>query len=170
MSVVCVRVYDDKIQIAADSILTRGWSKRTDSKFAKLARINNIIVGSVGTAQECSLMWHFMETHNPKEATEKSVLDFVIEFSKWKDDYGSGKEIKNTYLLVFDGKCFLIEGSFVYEITNYCAIGAGEDFANAALYLGHTSKEAVKVAAELSCYVAEPIIEEEMSKKKEVCE
>lgn len=162
MSVVCAKVYNDKIQIAADSILVNGFSKRTDCKFAKLSRINNIIVGSVGTAQECSLMWHYMETHKPKDATDKAILDFIIEFAKWKSDYSDGNAIHNSYILAFDGKCFMIERSFVFEITNYRAIGAGEDFANAALYLGHTPREAVNVAAQLSCYVAEPIIEEEM--------
>ena len=54
---------------------------------------------------------------------------------------------------------------FVHEISDYIAIGAGEQFANAALYLGHTPKEAVKVACDLSCYVSEPIIEYSMRKE-----
>jgi hypothetical protein len=55
---------------------------------------------------------------------------------------------------------------FVHEVFDFISIGAGEDFANAALYLGHTPKEAVKVACELSCYVCEPIKEFQMSKEK----
>jgi len=164
MSVVCARVYKNKIQLAADSILTRGWSKRTDCKFSKLAKINGIIIGSVGKAQESSLMCYYMKTHTPKKASEKAVLDFIVEFSKWKEGYCDGKDVENSYILAFNGKCFMVQGSFVFEIDNYCAIGAGDDFATAALYLGHTPKEAVRVAAELSCYVSEPIIEEEMSR------
>ena len=164
MSVVCAKVYENKIQIAADSIIVSGWnSKRTDMKFSKLTKINNIIIGAVGEAQETSLMWHYMETHKPKDASEKAILDFIVEFGKWKKDYGENSRINNSYILAFDKKCFLVEESFVCNVDNYCAIGAGEDFATAALYLGHTPSEAVNVAARLSCYVAEPIIEEEMS-------
>ena len=54
---------------------------------------------------------------------------------------------------------------YVNEINEYAAIGAGEDFALAALYLGHSAKEAVKTACELSAFVAEPIVEFEMEKE-----
>ena len=162
MSVVCAKIYNDKIQISADSIRTNGKSKRTDTGSCKLVRANNMIVGSTGSAQEGSLMRHFIKTHRPKEATEKAVLDFMVEFSKWKKDYGDGDEVENSYILAYDKKCFEIECMFVCEITNYCAVGAGSDFATAALYLGHSPREAVRVSAELSCCVAEPIIEEEM--------
>lgn len=50
---------------------------------------------------------------------------------------------------------------FVCQIKDYVAIGAGDDFATAALYLGHTPREAVEVACNLSCYVAGPIVEYE---------
>ena len=46
----------------------------------------------------------------------------------------------------------------VEEIDDFAAIGAGRDYAYAALYLGATPKEAVEVACELSCYVSEPIV------------
>ena len=62
--------------------------------------------------------------------------------------------------------CLLIEQNlYVNEVNEYAAIGAGEDFALAALYLGHSAKEAVKVACELSAFVAEPIVEFEMEKE-----
>ena len=164
MSVVCVKVYDDRIEIASDSIIVKGYSMRSDSGFSKLSKINDMVIGAVGSAQEASLMWHYMETCRPKDASEKAVLDFIVGFAKWKIDYSNDKEIHNNYILAFGGKCFSIEGVFVFEVTNYNAIGAGMDFANAALYLGHTPKEAVKVASELSCYVSEPIIVETIYK------
>lgn len=46
----------------------------------------------------------------------------------------------------------------VEEIDDFAAIGAGRDFSYAALYLGATPEEAVKVACELSCKVSEPIV------------
>lgn len=63
-----------------------------------------------------------------------------------------------------DDFSFYLESEFP-ELFDYGAIGAGEDFATAALYLGHHPKEAVKVACDLSCYVCEPIIEYKMAKE-----
>ena len=162
MSVVAAKVYRDKIVMCADSIICKGFSKNTKGDFSKMQSINGMIVGSVGTAEEASVMWHYMRTHKPDVADEKSVLDFIIEFSKWKRDLCNDGSLKNTYILAYDGKLFEVERMFVTEVKDYAAIGAGEDYANAALYLGHSPREAVKVACDLCCYVAEPIIEEEM--------
>ena len=164
MSVVAAKVYKDKVAIAADSILVKGWSKR-NANFAKIAEINDMILGGCGTAQETSLMWHYMQTHKPASATEKDVLTFVVEFAQWKSGIVGNSNVENVYLLAFQGHLFEIEYMFVHEVFDYVAIGAGEDFANAALYLNHTPSEAVKVACELSCYVCEPVIEYSMSKE-----
>lgn len=164
MSVVAARVYKDKIVIAADSIVVRGWSKRTDHDIVKINEINGMIVGSTGYAQELSLMWQYMTTHKPATATEKDVLDFVVEFSKWKRDLIGNGSVDNTYLMAYGGHLFQIEDMLVYEVSEYSAIGAGEDFANAVLYMGNNPRDAVKVACELSCFVAEPIIEYSMQK------
>lgn len=164
MSVVAAKVYKDKIVMAADSILVKGWSKR-NSNFAKIAEINDMILGGCGTAQETSLMWHYMQTHKPASATEKDVLTFIVEFAQWKSGIVGNSNVENVYLLAFQGHLFEIEYMFVHEIFDYVAIGAGDDFANAALYLGHAPSEAVNVACELSCYVCEPIIEYSMPKE-----
>lgn len=156
---VAVKVYKDNIQIAADSIIIDGSSEKTNSTFSKLVKVNNMIIGSTGSAEEASLMTHYADTHKPITASEKDMLTFMIEFSKWKSDVGVGSDINNSYIIVYDGKAFYIGGMLVFEVDNYEAIGAGMDFANAAMYLGHTPKEAVKVACELSCWVAEPIVE-----------
>lgn len=160
MSVVAGRVYKDKIVVAADSIVVRGWSKKTN--FSKLEQINGMIIGSSGTAEELSLMFRFAQTHKPECPTEKEVLAFIVEFATWKKDFNGNSNIDNTYLIAVDEYLFSVEGMFVNEVKDYEAIGAGRDFANAALYLGHTPEEAAKVACELSCYVAEPIVKYEM--------
>jgi hypothetical protein len=164
MSVVAARVYKDKIVMAADSIVVRGWSKRTDHDIVKINEINGMIVGSTGYAQELSLMWQYMTTHKPAAATEKDVLAFVVEFSRWKRELIGNGSVDNTYLMAYDGHLFQIEDMLVYEVSEWSAVGAGEDFANAVLYLGNSPRDAVKVACELSCFVAEPIIEYSMQK------
>ena len=164
MSVIAGKVYDDKIIVAADSIIVRGWDlKRTG--FSKLAYINEMIVGGSGTAAELSLFFQYMHTHRPASPTESDVLAFVVEFASWKKDYNEDA-VSNMYLLAFKGHLFSIEGTFVNEVKDFEAVGAGEDFALAALYLGHTPEEAVKVSCDLSCYVAEPIMKFEMPREE----
>jgi len=50
----------------------------------------------------------------------------------------------------------------VQRVEKFEAIGAGSDFALAALFLGKDSREAVEVACQLSIYCEEPIISFEM--------
>lgn len=164
MSVVCAKVYEDRIEFASDSILVNGWTKNTQGDFSKMVTINNMIIGSTGTAVESSLMWHFAKTHRPESPTERDVLTFVAEFSKWKRENYGQPEIGNTYLLAYEGKLFLIEKMFVYEVTKFQAVGAGEDFALAVMHMGNSARDAVQVACDLSCFVAEPIIQMVMLK------
>ena len=52
-------------------------------------------------------------------------------------------------------------------IITYEAIGAGLDYALAALYLGHTVEDSVKTACELSVYCEQPIIYMTMDRSNE---
>lgn len=156
MSVVAVKVNKDKIEFAADSICIRGGTKRTN--IAKLTEVNQMIIGGVGTAEETNLLFIFAQTHSPLDNSEKAVLDFFFEFGKWKNGLNLGFSFSNVYLFGYKGKAFYVENLLVKEVKDYEAIGAGMDYALAALYLKHSAKEAVKVACELSCYVAEPIV------------
>ena len=118
-----------------------------------------MIIGSSGYAQETSILWDFANTHKPAAPTVQSMLDFMLEFAQWLGSYGLSPEIQNEYLIAYEGHLFEIESMFVHEISDFTAIGAGEDFALAALYLGHDPKEAVEVACKLCCVVSEPILE-----------
>lgn len=165
MSVVAARVYDDRIEVAADSIIVYGddGAKRTGT-FSKLERINDMIIGSCGYAREISLMWQFAKTHKPETATERDVLTFMTEFMKWKNDFCGKSEMENAYIIAYQGRLFEIEEAFVNKVNDYTAIGAGMDFATAALYLNQSPRAAVKVACDLNCFVAEPIISYDMKK------
>jgi ATP-dependent protease HslVU (ClpYQ) peptidase subunit len=149
--------------VAADSILVSGDTKTNGHGFSKLVQENGMTIGPVGDASEAALMWSYVKTHKPEGSSEMDVLRFFVEFAKWKNDYCDNKRVSNYYLFVYEGKIFFLEGLSVQPITDFYAIGAGRDYALAALHLGHTPKEAVKVACELCCYVAEPIVEYEIA-------
>ena len=162
MSVVAAKIYEDKIVIAADSICVRGWSKMNsaEKKHTKLFRYQDLVIGGVGKSEEISLFQRYMKSHMIKEMTEDCILDYIIEFKKWKKDLCGNDEIENQYIIASKGKCFSTNGYFVFGVNDYYAIGAGDDFARGAMYMGASPEEAVKAACDLCVYVSEPILKE----------
>lgn len=160
MSVVVCKVSKDKIEMASDSIAVKGWTKlnNAQNKVVKMMKYNDMIIGGCGNTDEISLFFHYMKTHTIEKVDEKSVLDFVIEFRRWKNDLTGDNSFVNPYIIAYKGKVFSIEGMLVFPIDDYYAIGAGQDYASGALYMGATPKEAVKAACELRAMVCEPIV------------
>lgn len=165
MSVVAVKVYDNKIEMSADSIIVCGDRQELHyGNHTKLNEINDMIIGTSGTCEESGLMWIYAQNHRPLAATERDILEFFVEFVNWKREKSSSSILNNHYLLAYQGKVFHIQNYMVLEVDKYAAIGAGADYALAALYLGESAEKSAKVACNLSCYVAEPIITYTMEK------
>lgn len=161
MSVVAVKKYKDRIEIAADSQFTCGDICRNYDSF-KLKKINNdLVVGGCGTARTIGLLWIYFETHSlESDSNERTMMNFMLDFCKWQAEYNNIDPFDSKFIIVYKNKIFEILGYEIIEIKDYTAIGSGYESALAALYLGHSPKEAVKVACELNCYVGEPIQEE----------
>ena len=83
MSVVAVKVTDKKITIGADSILVSHGTTQEKDKFAKLNKVNDIIIGDVGDAQEGGLFLMFCRTRKPREASVEAIIEFMSEFQDW---------------------------------------------------------------------------------------
>lgn len=163
MSVVVVRKTDKKIKIAADSIVVAGYTQLEKTlKCSKLFKVNDMIVGGVGSAAENLLLENFCLTHKPNAPTEREILNFFVEFNTYLTDLGLSK-YTNDFLVCFAGKVFhAAQNLFVAEVQDYAAIGAGQDYSLAALYLGHSVKEAVETSCHLCTFVSSPIVEYEM--------
>ena len=156
MSVVAVKVEKDKITIGADSILVSGWTQEKD-KLAKLNKVNDMVIGDVGDAQEGALFLMYCKTRKPREASVEALVEFMSEFQEWMAKKVDVTKLGNQYVIILDGKAFMMEGFFIKEVTDYTAIGAGMDYSLAALYLGNSVKESIKAACHLSIYCEEPI-------------
>jgi ATP-dependent protease HslVU (ClpYQ) peptidase subunit len=156
MSVIACRVYEDRYEISADSICAYGWTQTRDR--VKLVEVNGIVIGGSGRAEENSLFQLFAKTHTPSASTEAGILDFISEFSDWKLKKINNSQIENAYILGFENNVFQVYGWDIVKVTGYAAIGAGMDFALAALYLGHTTEKAIETAIELSMACEGPII------------
>lgn len=156
MSVVAVKIEKDKITIGADSILVSGYTQEKD-KLAKLFANEWMIVGDVGNAQEGALFQVFSKTRKPRESSVDAIMEYMFEFFQWNKEKTDSVTIDNSYIIIFQEKVFLVEGFFVKEVKDYAAIGAGMDFALAALYLGSSVNDAIKTACHLSVLCEEPI-------------
>lgn len=156
MSVIAVKIYKDRIEAACDSIIVKDDLKRSD--FLKLRKINDLLVGGCGTAEELCLMFNFAKTEAPKHATTEYIQEYMRDFSFYVEKYTGERKVENVYILAYGDKVFEIDGMFVQEIESYTAIGEGEPYSLTALELGKDVKTAVKVACKFSCYVSEPVV------------
>ena len=138
MSVVAIKVKKNKIVIGADSILVSHGTTQEKDKLAKLNKINNMIIGDVGDAQEGALFLVYCKTRKPRESSVDALVEFMSEFQDWLKQKTGETKLNNEYIIILEGKAFLMEGFFIKEITDYTAIGAGMDFALSALYLGNS--------------------------------
>ena len=158
MSVVACKITKEGYEIAADSITVRGYTQtKNNTGRSKLFEVNNMVIGSVGYAEESSLLHIFAKTHQPAAATEEGILEFWGEFAEWKKKRTDRGEISNSYFIGIKGIVFSVHEWLIETILSYEAIGAGMDFALAALHLGHTPEAAVETAIELSVFCEAPI-------------
>lgn len=158
MSIVACKITKDGYEIAADSISVRGSTQtKNNTNRSKLVEVNNMVIGSVGLAEESSLLQIFAKTHQPAAATEEGLLEFWSEFSEWKKKRTDRSSIENAYFIGIDGVVFYLHHWLITSVSSYEAIGAGMDFALAALHLGHSSEAAVETAIELSIYCESPV-------------
>lgn len=156
MSVIAVKVASDRIRIAADSILIKDDLKKTN--FKKLFKFKDIIVAGCGSAEELSLFFKFAEEFTPASCDINGIRHYMKSFSDVLEDYYNDRKINNDYIIIYKGHVYEVEGMLVQEITDYTAIGEGEAYALAALYLGHDVIDAVEAACKFSCFVSEPIV------------
>ena len=165
MSVVAVKVYEKSIIMSADSIIVHGEADKTPIGKGKLFDVNGMIIGTSGWASEGVYLSLYAENHTPLSATERDMMKFFAEFGAWKaKEFGESCKIENQYLIAYKGKCFNVGGGYVAEVTDFYAIGYGHQYSEAALYLGHSPQEAVKVACDLCCFVDGPIVTKTMTK------
>lgn len=158
MSVVAVRVYKDKIIIGADSFV--GFSRDTQlkDKDVKLFKQNGMIIGGVGYARDVSLLKLFSRDRKPARSDEDSIIDFITEFIEWAKKRIKDYELETEFTIIYNNKAwFLSPGLYLKRIKDYRAMGAGQDIAQAILFLGKGVKDAIDIACELSIYCEKPI-------------
>ena len=172
MTVIAATKTTDGIKFAADSISVSGHLHIPDPAMGKgkLFQQNGMIVGGTGDSSENQLLQLFCRNHKPTASTAEAVIDFLVEFREFCQKKDSNFSSSNHFLIAFEGALFrTYTGTFeVFEVEEFSAVGAGADFAIAALALGHSAKEAVDLAIRLSVWCAAPVVEMEQPAVEEV--
>lgn len=160
MTVIVAVKTDDRIIFAHDSLATSGDRIINDNNMtlSKLWQQNNLTVAHSGQCVFDTVMRIFAKTHVPKSACEDGMVEFLIEYvNLCQSKYSIGIPT-SSFLIAFQDQLFRVYGGIdVYKVEKFDAIGAGADFAQAALLLGKTAKEAAEVSCQLSNYCAPPV-------------
>lgn len=162
MSVVAARKYDHHISFAADSISVAGSTRITQriENSAKLFHSNGLTIGGSGSARELSMISLYVRNHSPASNTLEAIIDFIWRFEKWVQERDDDFKADNHYLIAFQDCLFRTYGSLeIFQVNEFDAVGAGEDFAITALHLEKTPAEAVDIACQLSVWCHPPVIE-----------
>lgn len=162
MSVVAARKYDNHIGFAADSISVAGSTRITQriESSAKLFQSNGLTIGGAGSARELSLISLYVRNHNPAAETLDAMIDFIWRFEKWVQERDPDFKADNHYLIAFQDVLFRTYGGLeIFQVNEFDAVGAGQDFAITALHLEKTPMEAVDIACQLSVWCHPPVIE-----------
>jgi ATP-dependent protease HslVU (ClpYQ) peptidase subunit len=153
MSVVAVRILDDKICMAADSRVANGDAIRPGIEFEKIRKIGGVVIGTVGTCQEIQLLYSYL-IENKLPADDLKLVKYMAAFYKWRNEINSKLEPENKeifsegeYLFVVNRTVYCVSNLFVGTVTSYHAMGSGECYAMGALATGAS----VVKAAEIAC-------------------
>lgn len=162
MSVVAARKYPDHISFAADSISVAGSTRITQriENSAKLFQSNGLTIGGSGSAREISMLSLYVRNHSPSNNTLDALIDFVWRFEKWVQERDSDFKAHNHYLIAFQDALYRTYGGLeIFQVNEFDAVGAGQDFAITALHLEKTPVQAVDIACQLSVWCHPPVIE-----------
>lgn len=150
MSIITAVIKDDRIAVAADSLVMFGDSERMPIEIAttkKIWRLGDVIMGGAGWALYDDILRDHMRTQpTPALSDEIGIFSFFNEF--WKalheryslvNDQASGKDtpfgdLDSTFLIVNRNGIFKVSSDMgVTRLNRYYAIGSGSDYAMGAM-------------------------------------
>jgi len=158
MSVCAVKKYENKIVLCADSIMVSGLNKDVTTKIFKINDSFGFAMSGLG--RDAQLFYSFTKTNMIATKNDiDDIYDYLIKYSDYVKEKTGVWTCESSFLIVNNGKVFSsLKNVEVFEIDDFYAIGAGQDFALAAMKLGHTVEVSINVACDLSHYCSVPII------------
>lgn len=158
MSVVAVKIYPKEIHLAADSFVSMSYDTQRKDESVKIFQNEKMTVGGVGYAGDISFLRSFALTRHPSSPTEEAIVDYIVEFVEWARKKKNDYFLQSDFIIVFKGEVFFISADlYIKNVKDFYAIGAGQDYATAALYLKHSAEEAVAIACDISIRCEKPV-------------
>ncbi len=161
MTVLAVRHYGDRIEIATDSGGFLGRSGVKNENTQKLYEINDIVFCACGVAGESNLFELFCSSKKPEGSRKLDIVRFFADFNKWlKAEFNktfNNDVLNNNYFLFFEKKLFHIWNNLdCYEIKegDFESNGAGMVEAKIAMFLGQSPIEAVQTTIKFNSWTA----------------
>ena len=166
MTVIAAKIHEDSIKMSCDSMVSRGWHKKTSGYPEKIIEGRDFIVGMAGICTTKALLTMYSKNHPIGEGSIDRIVEWGTEFLDYvKKKTGNWDSTDSTLLLAHVSGLYMIESWLPIEISDWCAIGSGYQHAEAALYLGHDTEKAVDVAVNLEYGCGGKIITKSLSLK-----
>ncbi len=158
MSVVAVRVFEDKIVIWSDQQITY-WDdmKNEHNKPIKLHKCWDFVFWSCWSLSEAYKMKMFLDEYEPK--TVKSCKDILNLLNQFKERWSAYwvLSVENIYIFVTNWKVFQYT-DYVDEVTNYTAIWSWAVKAIVAMELCYDLETVLKLVCKHDLYCSEPLV------------
>lgn len=165
MSVLAVRVLENSIEIASDSLVTQYNSLQSEFENCKLFKISdNFVIGGVGYLRDLSLIKMYAMDHKPSNNDFKNIFLYISEYVEYiRKHYPEYDPIESSYYIIYNGKCYRADGGYdLVEITDVDAMGSGMEPAYAVLLMGHDVFDAVEIACKVNPYCGGEIVKYEV--------
>lgn len=151
MTVIAAKIEKDKIVMSCDSLVTRGWHSKSTGYDDKIIVGPDFLIGIAGLARTSALMQVFSKNHPLASGSLERMVEWCYEFTEYCNKHvKKWDQNANNCILAHEKRLVILENWTPLEVTDYCAIGSGYQHAEAAMYLGCSTREAVDVAINMA--------------------
>ena len=158
MTVLALKNYEDKIEIAADSGTFYGQDGAKENGSIKIVSPKeNFHFAATGWVSEKNLFELFCLKNEPEANTRHAILRYFSDFIHWKKQFTDKLEQNCHYFIIYETLCYQIQGGFDIESIptgSFRALGAGMQEAKCAMYLGRSPYEAVELCLKLNAWTS----------------
>ena len=150
MTVIAAKVGKKGIVMSCDSQMSRGWHTKSTGYQDKIIEGSDFMIGVSGSALLMPLLTMYAKNHPIGEGGIDRVTEWCLEFldfcKKKTDSWNQNGQL----ILAHHSGLYAIEEWLPLKVSDFCATGSGYQYAEAAMYLGKTTSEAVDVAIHMA--------------------
>lgn len=146
MTVIAAKVEENHIVMSCDSQVSRGWHKKSTGYPVKIIDGSDFIIGASGAAVLMPLLSAYSKNHQIGDGGADRIIEWCFEFLEFCKKKTDSWNQEGQLILAHGSGLFVIEQWLPLKIDDFCAVGSGFQYAEAAMYLGKTTEEAVDVA------------------------